>query len=93
MEERREIERELCEALRIEKGTKTDWRYVTYGPVALGRFRQDESSGRYQLEWLAEWMREPGESEAADIEHAEGWAVEQIASLFAISAQGRSLHG
>jgi hypothetical protein len=91
MDERRDVERDLREALRIETGKAGEWRYVTYGPVALGRFRQDETSRRYQLEWLAEWMRFRSESEAVDIELAEGWAVEQIASLF--SAQARSLHG
>lgn len=93
MSERKQIEEELKAALRIEQGQAGEWRYVTYGPIALGRLRRNEESGRYQLEWLADWKPYPTESEAADFEHAEGWAVEGIASMMAMGAQARSLHG
>jgi hypothetical protein len=93
MSEREELERELRESLTIERGRGGKWRYVMYGPIAVGRLRKDESSGRYVLEWLADWRPTLSELEAADFEHAEGWAVKEIASLFAISAQARSLHG
>lgn len=93
MNERRELEEELRQALRIEQGQGGEWRYVMYGPIALGRLRRDADSGRFKLEWLADWKSTPTEFGGADFEHAEGWAVEEIASLFAISGQARRLHG
>jgi hypothetical protein len=59
-------------------------RLVTLNGVVLGRLGQDRDTGRWQLECRAGWMRTPSELESGEVEHAETWAVDEIANAMAM---------
>jgi hypothetical protein len=71
----------LAEAMRVELAADGE-RYVTLGGVALGRLTRG-CDGRWRLEWRAGWHELKSRLPAAEPEHAEGWAVEETATLLA----------
>lgn len=82
MARQEEREREIRDRLRIEPGPG-GVRLVVLDHDVLGRLTQGDS-GKWRLEWRGGWRDSPSLLEAADAEHAEAWAAEELAALFAV---------
>ena len=82
--DREELRRQLVAELEIEKA-HDDVRLVTLNGVVLGRLGQNADSGYWELDWREGWRRlSSRHSGSGEAEHAETWAVEEIANLMAV---------
>jgi hypothetical protein len=79
-----ELRRQLVAKLEIEKA-HDEVRLVTLNGVVLGRLGQNADSGYWELDWRMGWKRLSSQHAGSDeAEHAETWAVEEIANLMAV---------
>ena len=70
--------------LEIEKAYD-EVRLVTLNGVVLGRLGRNPDSGYWELDWRMGWKRLSSQHAGSDeAEHAETWAVEEIANLMAV---------
>jgi hypothetical protein len=82
--DREELRRELAAKLDIEEA-HDDVRLVTLNGVVLGRLGQNRDSGYWELDWREGWRRLSSQhAGSGEAEHAETWAVEEIAGLMAV---------
>jgi hypothetical protein len=82
--DRDELRRQLVAKLEIEKA-HDEVRLVTLNGVVLGRLGQNADSGYWELDWRMGWKRLSSQHAGSDeAEHAETWAVEEIANLMAV---------
>ena len=82
--DREELRRELAAKLDIEEAPD-DVRLVTLNGVVLGRLGQNRDSGYWELDWREGWRRLSSQhAGSGEAEHAETWAVEEIAALMAV---------
>jgi hypothetical protein len=82
--DREELRRQLVAKLEIEKA-HDDVRLVTLNGIVLGRLGQNRDSGYWELDWREGWRRLSSQhAGSGEAEHAETWAVEEIAALMAV---------
>lgn len=82
--DRKELRRQLVAKLEIEKA-HDEVRLVTLNGVVLGRLGRNPDSGYWELDWRMGWKRLSSQHAGSDeAEHAETWAVEEIANLMAV---------
>lgn len=82
--DREQLRRELAARLDIEEAPD-DVRLVTLDGVVLGRLGQNRESGYWELDWREGWRRLSSQhAGSGEAEHAETWAVEEIAALMAV---------
>lgn len=86
--DKRERKQHLIERMKIEPGDT--WSYVVLEGVALGRFKP--SGDGWRLDWLSEkgWMAAATELRSDHREHAEGWAVDEVAHMLAATEESRT---
>jgi hypothetical protein len=87
--DREKRQSQLVKRLRIEGGGGAGPRFITIDGIALGKLSRGRETGHWWLEWRAGWYPHRVEVEARDAEHAEGWAVDEIAALLASEEQAR----
>ena len=81
---REEFRRQLVAKLEIEKA-HDEVRLVTLNGVVLGRLGQNADSGYWELDWRMGWKRLSSQhAGSGEAEHAETWAIEEIANLMAV---------
>lgn len=81
--DRQQLKDDLVQALEVEQ-TAEGYRLVTLHGAVLGRLGQDPETGNWQLERREGWTTNESELDSDHAEHAEGWAVEEIADLLAL---------
>ena len=82
--DREELRRQLVAKLEIEKA-HDEVRLVTLSGVVLGRLGRNPDSGYWELDWRMGWKRLSSQhAGSGEAEHAETWAVEEIANLMAV---------
>jgi hypothetical protein len=82
--DREELRRQLVAKLETEKA-HDEVRLVTLNGVVLGRLGQNRDTGYWELDWREGWRRlSSGRAGSGEAEHAETWAVEEIANLMAV---------
>jgi hypothetical protein len=82
--DREELGRQLVAKLEIENA-HDDVRLVTLNGVVLGRLGQNADTGYWELDWRMGWKRLSSQhAGSGEAEHAETWAVEEIANLMAV---------
>ena len=81
---REEFRRQLVAKLEIEKA-HDEVRLVTLNGVVLGRLGQNADSGYWELDWRMGWKRLSSQhAGSGEAEHAETWAIVEIANLMAV---------
>lgn len=82
--------RELVELMTVEPDDDGTSRLILGGEV-VGRLTKLEA-GLWRCEWATEkgWLPTPSQLHSEHREHAEGWAVEEVATLIAIQEEARS---
>ena len=81
--DKQQMKAQLRKDLEIEQA-HDGVRLVTLNGAVLGRLGRT-ADGRWELDWRAGWTRQSGEwVGSGEVEHAEKWAVAEIAELLAM---------